>query len=272
MKDLNEKCLRFVLHYYQKNKLNTQKALHVFKERNQFTDKPKKKSPFLWIASGAVAAILLFIAIYTWRNTENGWTEIVAYTYPVGYRLPDGSSVTLFPHSSIRFQSHIYQHQKREVRIKGKGFFSVQRNPLRPFTVKGNLSQTDVLGTRFTIDESQTDTAFITVESGKVQWSANKGGETVILSQGMSAQIIKGSTTPEIINYKSNDNNGNDVFHFDNIPLQEALDTLSLYYHVQLKCVNTDKRLTATFEKKSLDEIIGLIEKVLNVNIEKTEK
>ena len=95
MKDLNEKCLRFVLHYYQKNKLNTQKALHVFKERNQFTDKPKKKSPFLWIASGAVAAILLFIAIYTWRNTENGWTEIVAYTYPVGYRLPDGSSVTL---------------------------------------------------------------------------------------------------------------------------------------------------------------------------------
>ena len=34
MGNLEEKCLRFVLHYYQKNKLDTQKALKDFKYRS----------------------------------------------------------------------------------------------------------------------------------------------------------------------------------------------------------------------------------------------
>ena len=33
MGNLEEKCLRFVLHYYQKNKLDTQKALKDFKDK-----------------------------------------------------------------------------------------------------------------------------------------------------------------------------------------------------------------------------------------------
>ena len=35
MGNLEEKCLRFVLHYYQKNKLDTQKALKDFKDKHR---------------------------------------------------------------------------------------------------------------------------------------------------------------------------------------------------------------------------------------------
>lgn len=38
MGNLEEKCLRFVLHYYQKNKLDTQKALKDFKDKHQISE------------------------------------------------------------------------------------------------------------------------------------------------------------------------------------------------------------------------------------------
>ena len=58
-------------------------------------------------------------------------------------------------------------------------------------------------------------------------------------------------------------------FVFSNTPLQKVLDELSRYYNVRLTADNTDKRLTANFNSRSLDEIIEIIEKVLKVKIEK---
>ena len=58
-------------------------------------------------------------------------------------------------------------------------------------------------------------------------------------------------------------------FIFDNTPLSVLLDEISRYYNVRLAVDYPNKRLTANFRSKSLDEIIEIIEKVLNVNIEK---
>lgn len=44
---------------------------------------------------------------------------------------------------------------------------------------------------------------------------------------------------------------------------------MNWYYNVRLTADNTDKRLTANFNSRSLDEIIEIIEKVLKVKIEK---
>ena len=50
------------------------------------------------------------------------------------------------------------------------------------------------------------------------------------------------------------------------------LEELSRYYKVKLSASNENKRLTASFKNKSLDEIIRFIEKVLNVKIEKVKQ
>lgn len=42
MRTPDEKCLHFVLHHYQKNKLDTQKALKAFKEKYQITEQTRK--------------------------------------------------------------------------------------------------------------------------------------------------------------------------------------------------------------------------------------
>ncbi len=42
MNELEEKCLRFVLRHYQKNKLDTRQALKVFMEKNRIKSKNKR--------------------------------------------------------------------------------------------------------------------------------------------------------------------------------------------------------------------------------------
>ena len=66
--------------------------------------------------------------------------------------------------------------------------------------------------------------------------------------------------------------NLNGSFIFDNTPLPKVLEELSKFYKVKLVANKTDKRLTANFKDKNLDEIIEIIEKVLNVKIEKKKQ
>lgn len=52
MRTTDEKCLHFVLRHYQKNKLDTQKALKAFKEKYQITEQERKSFRLWWILPG----------------------------------------------------------------------------------------------------------------------------------------------------------------------------------------------------------------------------
>lgn len=59
MRTPDEKCLHFVLRHYQKNKLDTQKALKAFKEKYQIMEQTRKSFRLWWILPGMVAAFLV---------------------------------------------------------------------------------------------------------------------------------------------------------------------------------------------------------------------
>lgn len=267
MRPPDEKCLHFVLRHYQKNKLDTQKALKAFKEKYQIPEQKRKSFRLWWMLPGMVAAILAVVLIYP-RFQENGvWKEVTAYSHPVDYMLPDSSSITLFPHSSVRFHVKDYQSSSRRVHMVGKVAFSVKHDNARPFTVEGKLSQVSVLGTVFTVDESRADTAIVKVASGKVQLSAIGKPDAVILTGGMAAKVAGERKDIQIIKEVKTGS-----FIFDNAPLPKVLEEFSRFYKVKLVANKTDRRLTASFKDKRLDEIVEIIEKVLNVKIEKKKQ
>lgn len=267
MRTLDEKCLHFVLRHYQKNKLDTQKALKAFKEKYQIAEQKRKPFRMWWILPGMVAAILVVVFIYP-RFQENGvWKEVAAYSYPVDYMLPDSSSITLSPHSSVRFHEKDYLSSSRRIHMEGKVTFSVKHNNDRPFTVEGKLSKVRVLGTVFMVDESRADIAIVQVVSGKVQLSAIGKTDEVILTGGMVAEVTGERKDIQIIKEGKTGS-----FIFDNAPLPKVLEELSRFYKVKLVANKTDSRLTASFRDKNLDEIIEIIEKVLNVKIEKKKQ
>lgn len=51
MNELEEKCLRFVLRHYQKNKLDTRQALKVFKEKHGVVGRAGGKNRYFPIVS-----------------------------------------------------------------------------------------------------------------------------------------------------------------------------------------------------------------------------
>jgi ferric-dicitrate binding protein FerR (iron transport regulator) len=64
--------------------------------------------------------------------------------------LEDGSEVQLNPNSTISYPEHFGQ-KTRTVYLKGEAFFSIKRNPAKPFVVHTGELVTEVLGTSFTI-------------------------------------------------------------------------------------------------------------------------
>lgn len=267
MNNLEEKCLRFVLRYYQKNKMNTQKALEAFKNKHQIAKHDSKPAYIGWLVSGAIAAMLIGFLIYPQFRQDEQWKTIAAEKASVSCTLPDGSSVTLYPNSYIQFRENKEWLSHREVRMRGKARFSVRHDAARPFTVEGLLARVKVLGTAFTVDESRKDTAIVKVESGKVQFSAVGRTNPIILTKDMTAQLTKNQDKPQIVKQPATGS-----FIFDNAPLPKVLEELSRYYKVKLSASNENKRLTASFKNKSLDEIIRFIEKVLDVKIEKVKQ
>lgn len=267
MRTPDEKCLHFVLRHYQENKLDTQKALKVFKEKYRITEQKRNFFHLCWIVPGMVAAILVVVLIYPHFRENEFWKEVIAYSHPVEYMLPDSSFITLFPNSSVRFCTKDYRSTVRKVYMKGKVAFSVKHDNARPFTVEGKWSQIRVLGTVFTVDESRANTAIVQVRSGKVEFSAIGQPKAVILTEGMKAQVTGERKEIQIIKERETSS-----FIFDNTPLHRVLEELSKFYKVKLVANNTDKRLTARFKNKSMDEIIEIIEKVLNVRIEKKKQ
>lgn len=267
MDNLEEKCFRFVLHFYQKNKLDTQKALKAFKSKYQIAERKSRVSYMSWFISGAVAAACIGFFFYMQIDKKEEWQTVLAETYPVSYVLPDSSSVIIYPHSQIRFHDGDNWISNRNVQMRGKVRFHVFHNENSPFVVEGGMAKVKVLGTIFMVDESRPDTAVVEVESGKVEFSAIGQTENIVLTQGMAAQLVNHQNRPQVVNRPVTGS-----FVFDNTPLVKVLDELSRYYQVKLHSSSTDKRLTASFKDKSLDEIIYFIEKVLNVKIEKQKQ
>ena len=70
MNELEEKCLRFVLRHYQKNKLDTRQALKVFKEKHGVVGRAGGKNRYFLFLSGLAAAILL--AFIPGHNSGHG--------------------------------------------------------------------------------------------------------------------------------------------------------------------------------------------------------
>ena len=74
MNELEEKCLRFVLRHYQKNKLDTRQALKVFKEKHGVVGRAGGKNRYFLFLSGLAAAILLAFIVWVGISPEKQWT------------------------------------------------------------------------------------------------------------------------------------------------------------------------------------------------------
>lgn len=83
-------------------------------------------------------------------------------------RLEDGSQVLLEPKASLTYPLH-FEKDLREVSLSGDGFFTISKNPSRPFLVYSKDVVTRVVGTSFTVKFNPfSKRSEVTVKTGKV--------------------------------------------------------------------------------------------------------
>lgn len=118
--------------------------------------------------NGAVAPFAQIDESFTLSLTAHYLESTNQTDLPQQISLEDGSTVTLYPKSSIRYPAP-FNPSRREVYLNGKAFFDIAKNPKKPFWVYTYHISTQVLGTSFLINSfADAKEAKVEVKTGKV--------------------------------------------------------------------------------------------------------
>lgn len=271
MKTNEDRMIDFVAKSYEENRFDPKKALA--RSQNGSLRRSlslSKRTVMLKRIAGVAAAAAVGIFLYlTWLTS---WTDYAAYDIAQTFTLPDSSSVTLAPGSTLRLQKH---KDKRLVQMTGKVYFNVRHDDRAPFRVDAGSGFVKVLGTRFQVDSR--DPISVSVVSGKVLFSAIRSGEeALILTKGQSAVLDPAASKPVEITPKHPNPAAwaTGEFIYDNTPLPEVLSELSEYYDVTLVAFDAghssgeSRSLSGEFSTSSLPEILNLINSALGSDIQ----
>lgn len=209
------------------------------------------------------------------QNTTNQ-NEIAFNTLlvPYGKRkeiiLNDGTKVWLNSGSKLIFPAY-FSNDKREVYLEGEAIFEVAHNPKKPFFVKANDYNVQVLGTVFNISNYKNDDAIKTVlKSGSVQINYENSSlfaktESVIITpetlavyhksdKNISTQQVK---VDKYFSWKDG------VFIFKNDSMSSIMKKLSRYYDLEI--IINNKNIAAHTFSGHLDvkEDINLVMKTI---------
>lgn len=159
---------------------------HIFHDQQ----KPQRR---LFAFSRNMAAAVLLLLLVGGVSFVAGWLSIqtpeiasVSFTQieaPMGgsskVLLPDGTAVWINGGSTLTYSSEFNQ-SVREITLSGEAFFDVKRDESRPFIVKSDVVELEVLGTSFNVraygNEPELDISLIT---GKVDVQINAPDLTI---------------------------------------------------------------------------------------------
>lgn len=150
--------------------------------------------------------------------------------------LPDGSHVWLNALSSLKFPPS-FSGKKREVELKGEGYFEVAKNKVHPFKVLTEDQEVEVLGTHFNInsyeDEPTTETTLL---EGSVRILQLKGNKSALLKPGQQSNLkgngiiqVNRVKTENVIAWK------NGLFQFENSDIKNVIRQLARWYDVDFE-------------------------------------
>ncbi len=271
MKTNEDRMIDFVAKSYEENLFDPKKALARSQNGSLRRSLSLSKRTVMLKRIAGVAAVAA-VGIFLYLSWLTSWTDYAAYDIAQTFTLPDSSSVTLAPGSTLRLQKH---KDKRLVQMTGKVYFNVRHDDRAPFRVDAGSGFVKVLGTRFQVDSR--DPISVSVVSGKVLFSAIRSGEeAMILTKGQSAVLDPAASKPVEITPKHPNPAAwaTGEFIYDNTPLPEVLSELSEYYDVTLVAFDAghssgeSRRLSGEFSTSSLQEILNLINSALGTDIQ----
>ncbi|HVI47873.1 MAG TPA: FecR domain-containing protein [Chitinophaga sp.] len=217
----------------------------------------------------AAATLLLIMTIGGWlffkpqrqAGTLAWQTVTAAPGAPQQLRLPDGSSVVIFPGSSISYIKD-FNTAVRKIRLTGRAFFNITSAADRPFLVITGKYTTQVLGTSFQVDDRQS--LAVTLLSGKVrllddhsQWLTDlQPNQQVTIDKQAGGFRVATIETDAVTAWISG------KLTFDQEKLVTVCTDLEQWYKTQIRIERKgllQKRVTAEFKQLPLLAVMDIL-------------
>ena len=234
---------------------------------------PKKKKFKIWRYATA-AAVLVLMSVGTGMYLSRDFlqndvflasTVIENKTIKVKtILLPDSSKVELSPNSKISYANNFVKNRKIE--MQGESYFKVRKDKEHPFQVVCNETTTTVLGTSFTVKESNQREVIVALYEGSVQLSVKNNNNKWILKPG--EKFTYGNNISSVAKFDR-------FMDFENQKLSVVTNYIeSNYgYKVIIPKEYYNQRMTFRINKKEdLKTILELISEMYNLNVEVNEK
>lgn len=187
------------------------------------------------------------------------------------FLLADGTHIWLNEQSSLRYPVN-FNNGTREVYLEGEAFFEVARDEQQPFIIYAGQAITQVLGTSFNVQAINKDEVAVTVVSGKVMlYDAGNADNKVLLEKGDRG--IYYQKKQQLAKDQNKDLNflawQTGVLTFRNTEVSTMVSNLEMFYNVQIKVANdaiNNCRITATFDNQPLEEVLEVLSLTLDIN------
>lgn len=154
------------------------------------------KKAWFYSAAAAIALVLVAALLYLSHETDTQTVRYADITQTENVLLPDGSEVTLYPHSTLAFR-YADDGIARQVELTGKAFFHVKNRDNAPFKISTPSITVEVLGTSFLVDAAHDSKSGVFVESGRVKVSTSHNN--VILEANEKVEVTDGQMTLGLI-------------------------------------------------------------------------
>ena len=233
---------------------------------------------WLKIAATILLPLLVLNSILWLKNKKLAdkpltWQEVYV---PKGEKLQvmfqDGTKVWLNSDTRLRYPV-AFDNKNRKVELTGEAYFTVQKDPDRPFIVQLNDFDIRVTGTSFNVKSYKDDEIITaTLDEGKIrlelketnnrkEYSIYPGQEAIYSKKGGNVDIalaIPGQGSA----WKKN------RLEFKDTPLTEVVSTLERWYNI--KIIIRDKDIeqyayTINYENEPLENVLKGIERITPV-------
>lgn len=189
--------------------------------------------------------------------------------------LPDGTKVWLNAASSLKYPE-VFIGNQRKVELTGEAYFEVAKNKNKPFHVKIQNQDVEVIGTHFNINGYPDDqTIKTTLLEGRVMVSNSSSVKTLKPGEQAIAGLAKNSIIKVSSDVDTNDETAwkNGLFQFNDADLKIILNQLERWYDIKIDYSSIPKkRYNGMVPRKSkLSEVLKMLEKTGNIKFELLE-
>ncbi len=231
-----------------------------------------------WAFAGslaAAAAIALAWVAFPRPVTPTIERVATAATQRQTVTLADGSQVELNAHTSIEFT--LTKHERRARLADGQAFFSVAKDPSRPFIVETPAGSVRVTGTHFDVRADPSAMLEVTVEEGSVQvrlgentaasaqaiYALKAGNHLTAHPAGVVVEQLSTEDVSKLLAWREG------MIVFERTPLAEALARFARYHGRGITATSDTANLAVVgrYSLDDLDDFFASLEEILPVRV-----